>query len=393
MAEQQQIAQLLQKHLQGSLTEAEAQLLEEWKNRAAANQRFFDALQNDEQLSSWIAEDHPDQLRQSGERLYAKVLDQLPQLRVIPLYRQPWFRVAVAACIILMVGIGSWVLFFNKPAKTEQVITAQPANDVEAPAITKATITLADGRTVAVDSLSILTQNNVQLSKTADGKIVYSGNAEKLVYNTLTNPRGSKVVDMMLGDGSRVWLNAGSSVTYPVAFIGNERKVVITGEAYFEITHDAEKPFYVSKGNMSVQVLGTKFNVNAYDDEPDVRVTLLEGSVNVAIQQAQGNNNQLLRPGQQARVANSIKVISSIDVDEVMAWKEGYFKFNRADVKTIMRQLARWYDLEISYAGEIPRREFGGEMQRDLPLSGMLRLLEKGNLHFKVEGKHLTLMN
>lgn len=394
MTEQQQIALLLHKYLLGSLTETETLLLENWKGKSEANRQFFDALQNEEQLSRWIAEDHPDRLKETEERIYTKVLHQVPALRIIPLYRRSWFRVAAAASVLLMIGLTYWLRFFAKQPDdtTNEVVHVQKANDIEAPKVAKATITLADGNTVAVDSLTALTQNNVQLSKMADGKIVYSGNADKVIYNTLTNPRGSQVIDLTLSDDTHVWLNTGSSITYPVAFIGNERKVTITGEAYFEVAPSTspagggKRYFVVSKGDVEIKVLGTHFNVNAYDDENDIKVTLLEGSVKVSNSRSEG----LLQPGQQAQVSSGIKMIDHADIEQATAWKDGRFYFNNTDIKTIMRQVSRWYDVEIVYEGEPVETLLGGIVSRKENISQLLKILEAtGKAHFTIEGKKI----
>jgi ferric-dicitrate binding protein FerR (iron transport regulator) len=193
---------------------------------------------------------------------------------------------------------------------------------------------------------------------------------------------------MTLADGSRIWLNAGSSVTYPVAFTGKERKVSVNGEAYFEVAPDHTKPFFVSKGEMSLQVLGTHFNVNAYDDEQDIKITLLEGSVKVS----QRGQTGLLKPGEQARVAADIKVANTVDLESVMAWKNGKFSFADEDLKSIMRQLMRWYDVDIIYQNDVPERFFTAEISRNKNLLALLKVLEASDIHFKIEGRKLTVI-
>lgn len=394
MTEQEHIARLLHKYLQGSLTETETLRLENWKVQSEANRQFFDALQDEEQLSRWIAEDHPDRLKEAEGRIYAKLLHQIPALRIVPIFRRSWFRVAAAASVLFITGLAYWWGFSTKqPADTtNEVVQVQKINDIEAPKVTKATITLADGNTVALDSLTAITQNNIQLSKMADGKIVYSGNADEIVYNTLTNPRGSRVIDMTLSDGTHVWLNTGSSITYPVAFTGNERKVTITGEAYFEVAPSIspaagrKRSFVVSKGDVEIKVLGTHFNVSAYDDENDIRVTLLEGSVKVS----NANSEGLLRPGQQAQVSSGIKVIDDADIEQATAWKDGRFYFNNTDISTIMRQAARWYDVEVVYEGEPVETLLGGIVSRKENISQLLKILEAtGKVHFTIEGNKI----
>jgi ferric-dicitrate binding protein FerR (iron transport regulator) len=319
--------------------------------------------------------------------------------RVIRLWK--W---VAAACIVLVTGYGLWVTSERK-ATRQQGNEATAIHDVPAPKETRAVITLADGSKVYLDSANngtIAQQSSVNVIKTADGKIVYSPDHQitgsPITYNTLSNPRGSKVIDMTLSDGSHVWLNAGSSVTYPVAFIGKERKVEITGEAYFEVAHDASKPFIVSKGETSITVLGTHFNVNAYDDEDALRVTLLEGSVKVSngSPDRQITKSQILKPGQQA-VVKSVSpdhiITTSPDIDEVMAWKNGRFQFGeKVDVETIMRQIARWYDVDVEYKGDVTQH-FGGSISREVNISQVLKVMEAtGGVKFKVEGKKVTVM-
>jgi trigger factor len=219
------------------------------------------------------------------------------------------YRITVAAAVLLVIISAAWLLMEMVP-RPETQHQAALSGDVKAPAVNKAMITLANGQRVYLDSVKngqLALQGNIKLIKLTDGRIVYqTANGEvikELQYNTLYNPRGSKVIDMALADGSRVWLNAGSSITYPVAFIGNERKVAVTGEAYFEVAHNASKPFVVTRGATIVQVLGTHFNVNAYEDEEDIKVTLLQGAVKVS----NSNQSAVIKPGQQARLISDSK--------------------------------------------------------------------------------------
>ena len=318
-----------------------------------------------------------------------------------------WYRVAAAAVIVLLLSVGGYFYFndtSHRQARTDPSTSSGQAvkNDVPAPASNRATITLANGKIVSLDSLgngTLATQGNVNIIKTADGKIVYqstdNSQLSTVASNTLTNPRGSNVVDITLADGSRVWLNAGSSVTYPVAFISNERKVQVTGEAYFEVAHNALKPFSVSANGMNVQVLGTHFNINAYDDENVIRTTLLEGSVKVSPPSPKGEKaGMTLKPGQQAKlVSGQLSVVNNIDLDEVMAWKNGEFQFgDKSDIKTIMRQISRWYDVEVEYRGNITGH-IGGSISRNVNVSQVLKMLEKtGGVKFKIEGNKITVM-
>lgn len=306
---------------------------------------------------------------------------------IIPVRRMQWKRVTVAASILLAIGLGTYFVFFNKSDKQDEIVSVEPAKDVKAPETNRAMITLADGRTVYLDSAingELAQQGNIKLIKLDNGQIAYqtaSGEIIKeLKYNTLNNPRGSKVIDMTLADGSRVWLNTGSSVTFPVAFVGDERKVTITGEAYFEVAHNSRMPFKVTKDEMEITVLGTHFNANAYDDESIIKVTLLEGSVKV--------NNTIIKPGQQAQVGTDVKVISNVNVDEVMAWKNGRFQFGGAGIEEVMRQIARWYDVEVVYEVKPQEVHFGGGISRDVEASKVFKMLESTEaVHFRIEGK------
>ncbi|MFT3949583.1 MAG: FecR domain-containing protein [Agriterribacter sp.] len=307
--------------------------------------------------------------------------------------RTEWRSIAAAAAMVIAIGAAVYYAVMHKRGKPAEIVkVAELPADIKAPQTNRATITMAGGKTVYLDSAfngTLAVQGSIQVVRLDDGQIAYRGSAEALIYNTLTNPRGSKVINMILSDGSQVWLNAGSSVTYPVAFIGNERKVSITGEAYFEVAHNIAKPFIVSKGDLQVQVLGTRFNINVYDDESDARITLLQGSVKVK----NGKKENMLQPGQQAQIASGIKIISNADIEQVMAWKNGLFVFNRARIQDVMRQLARWYDLDVHYTGEVPEGKFKGEISRDLSLSQVLNGLTATRIHFTMEsGNRITIL-
>lgn len=305
-------------------------------------------------------------------------------------------KVAAAAVIILL---ASAVFWFLRPAKQPESSLADVQNrrtDVAAPSGSRATITLANGQQILIDSNqsgTLASEGTVQIERAADGSIAYHGSATEVVYNTLVNPRGSKPVSLTLSDGSKVWLNSESSLKYPAGFNGKNRPVEITGEAYFEVAKNPAMPFRVSvAGKGTVEVLGTHFNINSYGDETHTHVTLLEGSVRIALPESQP---VVIQPGQQASYANGlqpgagISVRNGVDLAAVMAWKNGYFNFDNADLYQVMRQLARWYNIQVKYEGKIPHRIFGGEMQRDLNLSEVLKLLEKNNVHFRIENDQL----
>lgn len=304
-----------------------------------------------------------------------------------------WFKWAAAAAVILMISVIGVLMTINH-AEKDQVAVAQTQkkefkNDV-APGQTGAILTLADGQKILLDSAgdgTLAQQGNASVIKN-NGELVYNtgGNAAVTVYNTMTTPKGRQF-NLVLADGSKVWLNAESSITFPTQFSGKERKVTITGEAYFEVAHNAVMPFIVEKGSASIRVLGTHFNVNAYDDESVIGVTLLEGSVNVG----NGNKNVLIKPGQQARLGKTgnVQVANNVDLEEIVAWKDGKFQFENANVQTVMRQLGRWYDMEIEYSGVI-NKHFGGTISRNVNLSKVLDMLQKtGEVKFTIDGKKI----
>lgn len=300
-------------------------------------------------------------------------------------------RWAAAAAVIILIATGSYFAFFNKGDKP--VIATVPASDIPAPDVTKARLVLNDGRTLYLDSMSAGTlelENGMRIVKGKDGQISYEGNINgEVVYNTIANPRGSQTVSLSLADGSKVWLNAESSIKYPVAFTGTERKVQITGEAYFEVAKDASKKFIVEASGVSTEVLGTHFNVNSYSDEGSIKVTLLEGSVRV-IRSAQDDKAFVLKPGQQAmkNVNGELSLINNVNVEEVMAWKNGRFQFGGAGIEEVMRQISRWYDVEVVYEVKPQEVHFRGGISREVEASKVFKMLETTEaVHFRIEGK------
>lgn len=302
------------------------------------------------------------------------------------LVRMGWWA---AASVCLLLG-ASW-FYFRHSARTI-VPSGSPALAIQdiRPASQSAMLTLADGSQVALDSLqpgsiSNTTGAAIQLQK---GSIIYSGGQQTAAaYNTLSTPRG-RIFHLVLPDGSEVWLNAASSIRYPIAFTGAERVVELTGEAYFEIKQAATKPFRVKTGDhQEVRVLGTGFNVNAYTNEPEMATTLLHGSVQVVSTQ----HKMILKPGQQAVMNNDAIRLQQADTSQVTAWKEGMFQFDNTNIQTVMNQLERWYDIEVIYEKGIPDIRFGGKLERDLSLSHVLRILEISNVHYQLEGKKLII--
>ncbi|MBO9154392.1 FecR family protein [Chitinophaga sp. GCM10012297] len=318
----------------------------------------------------------------------ARIFQQItaPKTTVRPMRR--WWAVAAAAAVLGMAVVGYNRLKTNETSSPQTISTIA---DI-APGANKATLTLADGSVVTLDSAGnqVIRQGSARISQHG-GQLRYEDDGGQPVWNKLSTPRAGQF-RLTLPDGTRVWLNAASSIRYPTAFAGQERKVEITGEVYFEVMPDALKPFRVeAAGRSRVEVLGTSFNISAYDDETFIKTTLLEGKVKVG---AKDSPAQELRPGQQARQAasGSITVSSDIDPAEVLAWKEGWFLFNQASLPEVMRQLSRWYDVEVKYEGAVPDKTFEGKIRRDLTLAQVLRILERSGVHTKIEGKQLTLL-
>jgi len=298
------------------------------------------------------------------------------------------FRIAAASLIFCILVIAAYITLSPKNPNTVAKLPIVKMKNVGMPGENKAILTLADGSNIILDDVNngqVANQGGTQVAKLTNGQIVYKTLMDRpaeVVFNTLTTPRGGQF-KLSLPDGSEVWLNTVSSIRYPTAFIGNERKVEITGEAYFEIAHDATKPFKVIVNGTEVKVLGTHFNINAYNDEATIKTTLLEGSVSLS----KAGKIITLKPGQQAQVGNSrdIKVIDNVDTDQEVAWKNGYFSFNNADLQTVMRQIGRWYDMEVLYEGKIPERQFGGKIDRNSNAVEVLKILEESKVHFRIE--------
>jgi transmembrane sensor len=285
--------------------------------------------------------------------------------------------------------------FFN-PSRTHKLLSEQKhpvpvQNNVAAPAYSRAVLTLAGGKQIFVDSAGVGTvaeQNGVHIRKTTDGRIVYTGSGAQSenAFNTLTVPRGSEVASIVLEDGSKVFLNAASSLTFPVAFDRKKRVVQLTGEGYFEIAKDPRRTFVVTSGTVTTEVLGTHFNMNTYSDEDAIHVTLLEGSVKVS----NGQSGVVIKPNTQAICRDqSVEINNAVDVNQVMAWKNGSFNFHSADLPAVMRQISRWYDVDVVYEGAPPVRMFTGEISRDINLMDLLDGLARMNVHFRIEGQKL----
>ena len=308
----------------------------------------------------------------------------------------PFRRIAIAASGIGLLVLSGFFLFqrinTNEIAKADQ--NENRFKDDVSPGGDKAVLTLADGSTILLNDAQNGTlgqQGNSKIIK-LDGKLTYDPagkNSNEVVYNTISTPNGGQY-QLELPDGSLVWLNSTSSIHFPTSFAGKERRVEITGEAYFEVAKNRDMPFIVSVSGVEVQVLGTHFNVNAYKDENDLKTTLLEGAVKFV----HGANAEMLKPGQQSQLSSngSVNVVNNVDVERVVAWKNGLFDFESAGIETVMRQLSRWYDVEIEYKGKTDDL-FIAEMRRNIKLSDALKALElTGKVKFDIQGKKIIVM-
>ena len=395
--------ELIRKYLAGTATPEEEALLESWYNAAAQEQPVIAGTPDyarieDEMLRSLRAE----QMEQQD-------LPRLDQPKINPRVRL-WPRIAAAAAVLIILTLGSLFIFRKSP--TQAVVeTRPPGNDI-LPAGTRATLTLLDGRTIPVDSagrVALARQGDATISSLG-GQLIYSASQSGglapnqsgghstnqpggtaapggLAYNTLTTRPGEHY-SLLLPDGTKAWLNAGSSITYPVVFNENERKVKVTGEVYFEIVHNAKQPFKIAVKDQLVEDIGTRLDINAYDDESIINTTLLEGSIKVT----KGSASAILTPGQQATIrpdGDSFQ-IQKVDADDAIAWKNGYFYFDRADIQTVMRQLARWYNVQVIYKGEISKRIFKGKVYRNIKASEALQILTYFGAHFQIDGKTIT---
>lgn len=291
-----------------------------------------------------------------------------------------WMYYAAAAVLLLAVLAGSWYWRTQAPENT-------PVATVIAAGSNKARLTLANGEVIQLDSTSKvipLGKNNIIQKQ---GQLKYAANEAAVTYNTLTTPRGGQY-QLLLPDGSKVWLNAASSLYYPTAFTGRERKVILSGEAYFEVAPDAGKPFMVQSDKTTIQVLGTAFNIMAYTDEPGQQTSLVSGSIKVQYEGQQ----KLVTPGNMAVVKEGALSVATADIEQVTAWKNGLLALNATSLKGLMRQVARWYDVEVRYEGEVPDRQFGGIMSRNTQLSTLIAFLRKSGVNIKQTNRVIIIM-
>jgi len=384
-----QMKELARKWQEGTINEAEKELFNQWYHS-------FD----DTPIEA-ITTENPAQLK---TRLYNNII----QREEIPLPRT-WFSknisyIYAAAAMTLIFSIAGYS-FYSRNNVQQKEQAARLAKNIILPGSNKAVLTLADGSDVILDQTSngiLGSQGNVSIKKSIDGKVsyeaaqnnTYTGNA--IAYNKIATPRGGQY-QVDLADGTKVWLNAASTLKFPVTFSKAQRVVELTGEAYFEVNPEpvagnrkVRIPFLVKTRNQVVEVLGTHFNVNAYDDEPDIKTTLLKGSVRVV--QSAARQSVLLKPGQQSAVAGNIAV-ADVDASQAIEWQKGYFLFDNETVESMMRKISRWYNIEVEFKGNIRYRKFAGKISKFGNIVQILQVMEKTQvIHFEIEGRRVIVM-
>lgn len=373
---------LVERYIEGRASEAEVRLLEAYYPRLEGR---IDPLSNEQEET----------LR---KEMLATIIERagIHPAKIIRL-RTRFLRYAAAASILLVLGAGAYWIKNKTPIPEAPITQAQRFKNDVSPGSNKAVLTLGNGNQILLDSTHngvIAQQGNANIVNAAGGQLAYNPLAEKpieIVYNVLTTPRGG-TYGLVLPDGSKVWLNAESSIRYPVAFTSNRRQVEITGEAYFEVVHDKNNPFSVKAGSQTIEDVGTSFNVKAYPDELSVKTTLIEGSVQV---EADGKAPSILHHAGQQAVKDkegNMKVSENVEIAEVLAWKNGQFRFNDASIQTILQEAARWYDVQVDYQTD-NKLGFVATISRDVPISKLLRILElTDRAHFTIEGKKITVL-
>lgn len=390
------LSELALKYLKGELNAVETEELNEYLAASEDNRLFFEQLTNKDNLSGKLEVVYAvDQ-----QAMWKNIVAATPQLQKGRMFIMR-HSLKYAAAVILIAALGAYI-YMNRHQKPNVAKTTLPASTLgkndALPGGNRATLTLANGQTIVLDSAAkgnLATEGKTDIVKTADGQLAYDTRdaATDVYYNTVSTPKGGQY-QLTLSDGSKIWMNAASALRFPTAFTGKERLVELDGEAYFEVAKQPQMPFIVKlKNGTTVQVLGTHFNVMAYGEEQDIKTTLIEGLVKVS----NGSGGVMLKPGQQALTATSnagsaIRINKDANIEETIAWKNGIFQFENADLKTVMRQIARWYDVEISYEGQIPENRFAGRMSRNLKASEVLSGIEYVGVHFKIEGKKIIVL-
>ena len=381
--ETQRIVYLLERYVTALLTEEEEQeltLIMQDPDHAGFVQAELLRLLQEEAEQAELAADWEPVL----QRIFSvdKTKETAPAL--IRTMSRRWMAAAV---VLILLGGGALYIFTKHPPTAPIAkVSLKPADSIR-PGSNRAVLTLAGGQQIVLDDAhnGILgRQGKTQVIKLDNGRLAYNSGEntnDQPLYNTITTPRGGQY-QITLPDETRVWLNAESSLRFPTAFTENERAVELTGEAYFEVAPNKNKPFLVKTGQSTTRVLGTSFNIMAYNDEGPVKTTLLEGAVNVD----EGGHSVLLQPGEQGIFNNGSIATRTVNTRAVVAWKDGYYFFDRTPVQSVMRQIARWYNVDIVYKGAVPKDEIVGRIPRTAYVSDVLHIMELIGIHFKIEG-------
>lgn len=399
------ISDLIARHLNDELNEQEKQELDNWLQQSEDHQRFFRQFTDEEALAATLSE-----YETSKGIVYGKIKEAIASSEQAgkKTTNIRWLNTrrltAVAASILLIGAAYVWWSTVKDDGKVAEIPAAMATQDKQ-PASEGAILKLADGKEIILDDATdgaIATQGNTQILKQG-GLLSYNSNdtGNQVLYNTLSTPKG-RIYKLSLPDGSKVWLNAASSIRFPTAFTGWQRSVEITGEVYFEVKKDVEKPFRVTANQRAtIEVLGTSFNVNAYDNEELLRTTLLTGSVRIqSWAQADGTTGVVLKPGQQAQMKSAhavrsfdqsvaITVNDNPNIQNVMGWKDGYFSLDDLTLEELVREVERWYDVEVVYEKGVPAKAFFGKVNRDLSLVDFMEGLKDWGVRFRLEGNKL----
>lgn len=357
---------------------------------------YYKHLDKEANILDQLKEEELETLGEVGfQRVLANINQPTKNRKSIPFYKY------IAAAVVFIAFISGFLYFSKDRVITQNTLLVKKQKIDVLPGVDKAILTLSDGSKIVLDDAKnekIVEKAGLVISKTTDGQLLYKVSSTlpksaTIAYNTIATSKGNQY-QVLLPDGTKVWLNAASSLKYPEVFTGNERKVILSGEAYFEVAKNKDMPFRVHSRNQDVQVLGTHFNINSYSDDQSIKTTLLEGAIKVS----NANFSKILKPGEQSLVENNglgnINVIKNIDVDGEIAWKKGLFSFNNVALKTILIQLERWYDIKIDYQS-IPDKRYNGMVPRKSNLSEVLNMLElTGNISFKIEeGRRLKVIS
>lgn len=382
--EHEKIVLLLQKYVEDSITSEERILLEEWGTLHPDNRELLSQIKDESWLRGELENYNrlaPKDIDTESLILSRKINKRKPN-NIRPLWRR---YASVAAVLLVAFSIGIYFYFYSRDtsinADSREVNIAQSP---VVPGANRATLTTEAGETIVLsEAHSGLIVGDTLIYE--DGSAI---STLKTSFATLNTPRGGQYA-VTLPDGTKVWLNASSSLRYPTRFTGTDRRVFLTGEAFFEVAHNIDQPFIVDTDLQTLKVLGTVFNINAYADERQIATTLVEGKVAVR-QKAEGANPVILRPGQQSLMDERAVQIVAVDVQEEIAWKDGKFVFYNSAIQAVMRQLARWYNVEIVYVDDVSTISFTGSLSRSAPLTDILEdiaLTESVNL--KLEGRRI----